>query len=337
MRLRTLALAAAFFVSHTALHAQTPGHPVIIDTDIGDDVDDVFAVGLALSSPEFHILGITSAWGDTALRAQMIDRLLCETGRTEVPVHEGVPTKTDTVFTQAPWAHAGIARSHTDGVEFLLEQIKAHPGEITLIALGPLTNIGAAIDRDPATFRKLKRVVLMGGSIYRGYGDPGKKPEPEYNIVRDPKAAQKLFTSGVPLYVLPLDSTQLKFDAAKRAEFAAISTPLTDSLLVLADEWQHNSKAHEPTLFDAIAMAYAIDPATCPMTAMQLDVDDEGDTTPSNQPLSGRTNASACLTAQPEKFFSLMMPRLTQQRMVGTQVCLAQPQAGSRLSNAPAR
>lgn len=322
MRLRTLALAAAFLLTHTMLRAQTP---VIIDTDIGDDVDDVFAVGLALSSPEFKILGITSAWGDTALRAQMIDRLLCETGRTGIPVHEGVPTKTDTVFTQAPWARAGVARAHTDGVAFLLEQIKAHPGEITLIALGPLTNLGAAIDRDPVTFRKLRRVVLMGGSIYRGYGDPGKKPEPEYNIVRDPGAAQKLFTSGVPLYVLPLDSTQLKFDPAKRAEFAAISTPLTDALQVLVAEWMHRSKSPAPTLFDAVAVGYALDPASCPMTPLELEVDDKGNTLPVQRPLSNRTNANACLTAQPEKFFSLMMPRLLKQNMVGTQACLAKP------------
>jgi inosine-uridine nucleoside N-ribohydrolase len=316
MRLRIFALAAALLLTQTVLRAQMP---VIIDTDIGDDVDDVFAVGLALSSPELKILGITSAWGDTALRARMIDRLLCETGHTEIPVHEGIATKTDTVFTQAPWARAGIAHTHSDGVTFLLEQIKQHPGEITLIALGPLTNIGAAIDRDPTTFRKLKRVVLMGGSVQRGYGDANAKPEAEYNILRDPKAAQKLVAAGVPTYWLPLDSTQLKFDAAKRAEFAEISSPLTDALQVLAAEWMHRSKSPAPTLFDAVAVAYAIDPASCTMTPLHLDVDDKGMTLPT----AGKPNASACLTAQPEKFYGMMMPQLLKQNMVGTQACLA--------------
>ena len=79
MRLRTSLFAAALILFASTLRAQTP---VIIDTDIGDDIDDVFAVGLALSSPEMKLLGITSAWGDTALRARMIDRLLCETGLT---------------------------------------------------------------------------------------------------------------------------------------------------------------------------------------------------------------------------------------------------------------
>jgi purine nucleosidase len=63
---------------------------VIIDTDIGDDFDDASAVGLALSSPELNILGITSAWGDTALRAQLLDRLLCNTGRSDIPVAVGI-------------------------------------------------------------------------------------------------------------------------------------------------------------------------------------------------------------------------------------------------------
>ena len=199
---------------HTAV-AQVRPAKVIVDTDVGDDVDDAFAIDLALASPEMKILGLSSAWGDTELRARMLDRMACETGRGEIAVQAGIPTKSTTAFSQASWAKAGRQRAHGDAVTFLLDQIKAQPGEITLLALGPLTNIGAAIDRDPKTFRKLKRVVLMGGSIYRGYGAPGAPPEPEYNIARDPGAAQKLFRSGVPIFMLPLDSTQLKFDDAE--------------------------------------------------------------------------------------------------------------------------
>ena len=145
---------------------------VIIDTDIGDDIDDVFAISIALTSPELKILGISSAWGDTVLRTRMLDRLLCETGREDIPVRTGIPTKAPaTAFSQRPWASKGILRSHGDAVDFLLEQIQMNPGEITLIVLAPPTNIGAAIERDPVTPRRLKRVVLMGGSVYRGYGD----------------------------------------------------------------------------------------------------------------------------------------------------------------------
>jgi inosine-uridine nucleoside N-ribohydrolase len=319
MRLRSLAstLAAALLlaVASYAVSAQ-----VIIDTDVGDDIDDAFAIDLALASPELKILGITSAWGDTALRARMLDRMLCETGRTDVVVAQGVPTTgKSAAFTQAPWAKAGVEHAHKDGVTFLLDQIKAHPGEITLLALGPLTNIGAAIDRDPAMFKKLKRVVLMGGSVRRGYGPAGTPPEPEYNIDRDPGAAQKLLRSGVPLFFLPLDATMLEFDDAKNAELTTISTPITDSLQVLAAEWAHGQKRKTPTLFDAIAAAYALDAKSCSMTPLHLEIDGKGMMT--EKP--GTPNASACLTANPEAFFAILMPRLMQQRLVGTQACLA--------------
>jgi inosine-uridine nucleoside N-ribohydrolase len=294
---------------------------IIIDTDIGDDVDDAFAVDLALASPELQIVGLSSAWGDTALRARMLDRMTCETGRSGIPVVAGIPTKSPAAFSQAAWAGAGIARPHGDAVTFLLQQIKTHPGEVTLLALGPLTNIGAAIDRDPTTFRKLKSVVLMGGSIYHGYGAPGKPAEPEYNIARDPKAAQKLFRSGVPIFMLPLDSTQLKFDGAKRSSLASISTPMTDSLQVLAAEWSRSTKQSDPTLFDAVAAAYAIDATSCPMTPLHIEVDDKGMTLPT----PGASNAQACLKPQEQQFFALLMPRLLNQKMVGDKACLAFP------------
>lgn len=319
MRRRIYALVFLLALAARTLSAQTT--PVIIDTDVGDDVDDAFAIYLALASPELRVLGITSAWGDTQLRARMIDRMLCETGRDDIAVNAGIPTKSTTTFTQAPWAKAGIDRPHKDGVTFLLDQIKAHPGEITLLAIGPLTNIGAAIDRDPATFRKLKRVVLMGGSIHMGYGPAGTPPEPEYNIARDPASAQKLLRSGVPLFFLPLDSTQIKFSNARKMELASISTPMTDALQILVAEWMRGTKRAEETLFDAVAAAYTFDAASCPMTPLHLEVDDKGMTIPG----SGAPNASVCLTAKPEAFFNILMPRLLNQRMVGNKVCLAQP------------
>lgn len=300
---------------------------VIIDTDVGDDVDDAFAIDLALASPELQILGITTAWGDTAMRARMVDRMLCETGRTEIEVRNGIATKANAAFTQLPWASAGAARNlHDDAVGYLLEQIRLHPGEITLIALGPLTNIGAAIDRDPTTFRRLKRVVLMGGAIYRGYdkrdSTAAQPPEPEYNIARDPKAAQKLFRSGVPIFMLPLDSTQIKFDASRRSQLTTVSTPMTDALQVLLAEWSRATGKADETLFDVVAMAYAIDPTSCAMTQVHIEVDDQGMT----HPTPGVANAQACLMPKQDAFYALLMPRLLQQRLVGDGACLASTQ-----------
>jgi purine nucleosidase len=142
-----------------------PRTKIVLDTDIGDDVDDAFALGLALQSPELKVVGVTTAWGDTALRARMVRRMLLETGHAEIPVAEGIVTKSKTNFSQAKWAEGGPEAPRTDGVEFLLNAIRKNPGELTLVAIGPLTNVGAAIERDPETFRKVKRVVLMGGSV----------------------------------------------------------------------------------------------------------------------------------------------------------------------------
>lgn len=305
-------------IGATQQRSAAESQKIIIDTDIGDDVDDAFAVALALASPELKILGVSSAWGDTALRARMLDRMLCETGRTDVAVNLGLPSKSTAVFTQASWAKAGVEHTHNDAVSFLVDQANKYPGEITLLAIGPLTNVGAAIDKDPAAFRKLKRVVIMGGSIHRGYGE-NAPPQPEYNIERDPAAAQKLFRSGVPIFVLPLDSTQIKFDEPKQSALASVSTPLTDSLQILVAEWKLSNRGAVPTLFDAVAAAYAIDSASCPMTPLHIEVDDKGVT----RATSDAPNAQACLEPHGKKLYELLMPRLLGQNLVGNQVCIA--------------
>jgi len=312
-----LVLLFCFIAPLRAAQTSHPAAKIILDTDIGDDIDDAFAVSLALSSPEVRIVGITSAWGDTALRSRLLDRILCETGRSDIPVYTGIATRTTTKFTQRAWAEAGPQHAHGDAVAFLLDAIRKNPGEITLVAIAPLTNIGAAIDRDPDTFRKLRRVVLMGGSIHRGYGT-AHTPAAEYNIASDPAAAQKLFTSGAPIDMMPLDSTQLKFDEAKQSLLASISTPLTDSLQLLTAEWQRNAIQTTPTLYDPVAMAYAIDPATCPTTPLHIAVDSKGFT----RATPGTPNANVCLEPHPDAFFHLLLPRLLNQKMAGKRACI---------------
>jgi purine nucleosidase len=286
---------------------------VIIDTDIGDDVDDAFALGLALQSPELKILGVTTAWGNTPLRAMLVARFLQETGRAEIPIAVGsekYPAKGKLTFSQAKYAERGPRKSFPPAVDFLLEQIRQHPGEITLLAIGPETNLAEAIDRDPATFRKLKRVVLMGGSVYRGYdgfaypsGSP--QPQPEWNILCDIPAAQKLFTSGVPLYVMPLDSTQIKLQELERARLFSSGTATTDALTVLYHQWSHGNQI-TPTLFDAVAVAYAIKPELCPTTPLRLRVDEQGST----RVETGVPNAQVCLRSDSDQFFEFYMPRI---------------------------
>jgi inosine-uridine nucleoside N-ribohydrolase len=287
--------------------AQSAPEKIILDTDIGDDVDDAFAVALALKSPEVQILGITTAFGDTETRAKLVDRMLGEAGRTDIPVAGGKATQTKSNFTQRRYAEGGrFARaSHPDAVTFILEQIRNNPGKITLVAIGPLVNVGALIDQDVETFRKLTRVVIMGGSVERGYGDPygpPTAPQPEWNILNDIASAQKLFASGVPVYMMPLDSTQLKLDEVKRGFLFRQGTPLTDALTLLYHEWGQAT----PTLFDPMTIAFVVDAKLCPVEAMRIRVDDKGMTVRE----SGAPNAFVCLRSDSEMFFWFYLGRV---------------------------
>lgn len=303
-----------------ASKSKTKAQDIIIDTDIGGDIDDAYAVGLALQCPGFNILGFTTESGDvtdptdTKAKARILSRLLKEIGRLDIPIAVGtekhVP-KNRSFLSQASYAETAPAdQSYPAAVDFLLEQIRQHPSEITLIAIGPETNLGEAIDRDAATFRKLKRIVLMGGSVYRGYNPFGhvvkSTPDPEYNLAVDARAAQKVFDSGVPLYVMPLDSTQIKLEELRRSQIFAAGTPLTNALALLTQLWSGDT-IRTPTLFDAVPVVFALNPQLCPVSPMKLRVDDKGN----SKPELGPPNASVCLQSDSDQFFDFFMPRIT--------------------------
>jgi purine nucleosidase len=290
---------------------------VIIDTDIGDDVDDAFALVLALSSHRVQILGVTTAWGDTDLRARLVERLLQQTGHGNIPVAAGPKTAPTSTFTQASWAEAfpEPARGWPNAIDFILDAIRRNPGQITLISLAPLSNVGALIEKDPADFRKLKRVVMMGGSIRKGYGDlgylPDHGPEAEYNIKVDIQAAQELFRSGVPIEMMPLDSTQLKLDEFMRATLFGQHTPSTDALDEIYQQWAAFPPNLSPTLYDAMPVGVVIDPSLCPTTPMHLQVDDAGFT----RVREGVPNAQVCLHSDADQFFHFYIPQVLQEHV----------------------
>jgi inosine-uridine nucleoside N-ribohydrolase len=287
---------------------------LIIDTDIGDDIDDAFAIGLALQSPEVEILGIETAWGNTPLRTRLVARFLLETGHAHIPIAMGIekyPAKGRLTFSQSKYAERGPEEKWPGAVDFLLGEIRKYPGEITLVAIGPETNLGAAIEKDAETFRKLKRVVLMGGSVYRGYDGfayptVAARPMAEWNILCDVEAAKKVFASGVPLFVMPLDSTQIKLQELERARIFSTGTTLTDALTVLYHQWAFVTQQDTPTMFDPVAMGYAIRPELCPTTPLRLRVDEEGYT----RVESGDANAQVCLKSDSDRFLEFYLKRI---------------------------
>jgi purine nucleosidase len=285
---------------------------LIIDTDIGDDYDDVFTLAVALASAEVDVIGITTVVGNARLRARLALRFLAIAGRDDIPVAVGLETRTGAPFTHRRWAQGGPELTGTEpgAVDFILAAARAHPGEITLLAIGPLSNLAAALERDGDAFRELKRIVLMGGSVRRGYRDlawsAAGQPSIEYNIVSDIVAAQAVFAAGVPLVMAPLDSTMLALDELKRQLIFTRSTPITDALALTYLQWSAVSGRSTPLLFDTAALALAIQPDMFKVERMCIEVDAEGRT----NAVEGSPNADVALDIDENRFNRWLMPRL---------------------------
>jgi inosine-uridine nucleoside N-ribohydrolase len=317
--LRTLALLVATGVTTCTFGQGVRPERIIIDTDIGGDIDDAFAVALALKSPELEVLGFTTNTGDTLIKARILDRMLGEAGLRRIPVAVGVPRRLDLQITQRQYAQSSPfpPRDHPPAVDFLLEEIRRRPGQITLVTMGPLTNLAALIDKDVGAFRQLKRVVMMAGSIERGPLDLGYQrsegPSVEPNIAVDIPAAQKVFAAGVPLYLMTLDATlDLRVDEVRRNMLFGRGTPITTALAVMYHEWAGPSGwagvpgTLTPTLFDPMTIAFIIDPTLCPVKPLRIRVDDAGFT----RVETGATNSQVCLESNAERFLRFYMQRI---------------------------
>ena len=286
--------------------AATPITRVILDTDIGTDIDDAFALALIINSPELQLLGVTTVSGDTAARARLAAKFLWEAGGKwrQVPVVAGVPGSAQPIE-QTHWADdfAGPQLLKESAVDFLRGQFHRRPGEITLIAIGELTNVAALLKADPLVAKKIKRIVLMGGSIARGYA-PGSKPEAEWNIKSNPSAARAVFTSGIPILMAPLDVTaMLQLDAAARSRIFNEGRPVTNALAALYHLWKNET----PTLFDPMAVALVIDPDLCQTQELAIEVDEQGFT----RVVEGKpANAVVGMHTDPGKFFEFTLSRV---------------------------
>lgn len=302
---RALFLFCGWMVGVQAAPAMTPARlPILLDTDIGSDIDDAFALALIIKSPELDLVGVTTVSGDTQARARLAAKMLWEAGRREVPVAAGEPGK-PLPSEQTRWAH-GFSSPQLrpqKAVDFLEGQLMRRPGELTLVAIGPLTNIGSLLARHPDVRGKIKRIVLMGGSVARGYdGDPNSTQE--YNIASDPAAAQAVFSSGVPILMVPLDVTaMLQLDATGRQRIFSRPSPLSRALSALYRLWGHPT----PTLFDPMAIAMLIEPSLCETRTLAIEVDSKGYTRVRE---GAPRNATVALHTDPAKFFDFFLRRL---------------------------
>jgi inosine-uridine nucleoside N-ribohydrolase len=301
-----IALLAGWLLMPAAVARAAPAKiPVLLDTDIGDDIDDAFALALVLASPELDLRGVTTVNGPTQLRAQIVCRLLWAVGRKDLPVAAGrsAPAKPD-IQSQMQYGSRPVYNPpiRKPAVEFLYEQLRAHKGEFTLLAIGPLTNIAQLIDKHPDCKPWIKRIVLMGGAVKVGYS--GKPPvEAEYNVKTDIKAAQTVFRAGVPLLVVPLDATtDLKVDDTALRKLFAPATPLTNQLRALYQLWDKPT----PVLFDPVAVALCFKEKFCTLEDLRLEVDDKGFT----RVVKGKPNARVATSIRRDEFLTWCLDRL---------------------------
>ena len=192
-----------------------PATPLIMDVDTG--VDDALALLLALSSPEVELVAVSTGAGNVPLSRTTDNtlRLLQWAGRADVPVYAGAerPLVRDAVAADDVHGATGLGAAQLpeartapagDGVEFLLKTLQTHPGEMTLVATGPLTNLARAEAQVPGVLRQARQVVIMGGAV----GVPGNiTPAAEFNFYADPHAARQVLASAAELVLVGLDVT----------------------------------------------------------------------------------------------------------------------------------
>ena len=186
---------------------QTSRIPVILDSDIGDDIDDTWALLMLLRMPQFDVKLVVSDFGNAIYRCRLVAKLLELTGRTDIPIGVGLGQE-DQAGRQSGWIgdyrledYPGVVRR--DGVQALIDTIKQSPEPVTLICIGPVPNIAEALKRDPSIAENA-RFIGMHGSLYVGYGGSAT-PSAEWNVISDPGALQQVFAAPWDCTILPLD------------------------------------------------------------------------------------------------------------------------------------
>ena len=268
--------------------------PVIIDTDIGDDIDDTWALVLALRSPELDVRLVVTDFGNTEQRAKLVARVLELAGRTDIPIGIGVK-ENDEPGPQADWVRDyDLARYPgrilKDGVQALVDTAMASRQPMTLVATGPPPTLAQALAREPRLAARL-RFVGMYGSLRRGSG--GKTtPEPEWNVkTRIPAIRAVLAAAWREALVTPLDTCgRVRLTGERYARIRASSDPLLRGLVEAFGVWCRNREwcAKDPgyvaekssTLFDTVAVYLAVSHELVSLETLGVRVTDEGMTVP---------------------------------------------------------
>ena len=283
-------------VSTGGVAAAPSRHPVIFDTDfVMPPADDGLALILALNSPELDVLGVTTVAGNESTEKATADalRLLEVAGRTEITVYKGanmplLHEKSDyaTRVHGRWWSDeppspppGGFARKKAEAesaASFIVRTVMAHPGEVAILAIGPLTNIAMAIRQEPGLAERVKEIVIMGGAVASLPDGAGNvTPNAEFNFWVDPEAARAVLRSGIPRIVVSPLNVSRKTALTKEwyEKMVAVDTPIAS----LLKETVGPRFAQEPTrrmlMYDQVAVASLIDSTLVKTAELYVDVD----------------------------------------------------------------
>ncbi len=269
-----------------AMRQQGRKIPVVLDTDIGGDIDDTWALAMLLKSPELDIKLVTSDSGNDVYRARLIAKMLEVADRTDVPVGIGCKPGNEK-GRQSTWLgdyklddYPG--KVHEDGVGSIIHTIRASNDPITLVAIGPVPNIAEVVRRAPDVAQKT-RFVGMHGSIYRGYGG-SSDVSAEYNVRAAPEALQAVFAADWEIALTPLDTCGIvHLEGDKYQKVYRCQDPVVRALIQNYRAWcaARDGNAPNPAkrssiLFDTVAVYMAFSEQLLEMEELPLRVDDQG-------------------------------------------------------------
>ncbi len=255
--------------------------PVILDTDIGDDIDDTWAVAMLLKMPELDVRLITVASDDTPRKTRLLAKTLQSLGRADIPIGAGPKTSSRELRLEA-WlggyeleSYPGVV--HEDGVQALIDVIMGSEDEVVLITIGPMTNVAAALEREPRIAERA-RVISMAGSVDVGYLD-APKPAPEWNVLVNPEAAQRVFAAPWEITLAPLDICgNLRLEGERYLSVHAADTKAAKTVIDCYETWplrEGHPEDASSILFDTVAIYLAKSTEWVEMETIPLAVTDD--------------------------------------------------------------
>jgi len=258
--------------------------PVILDTDIGGDIDDAWALSFLMACPELDVKLIVSDSHDTFEKARIISEFLKSAGRVDIPIGVGVKGAEGT-GSQEEWIKDYPGKVRLDGVQALIDTIMNSQEPITLLAIGPVPNLELALEREPRIVQKARLIVMAGCIGKQEQGEPGF---PEYNVRKNAKAARKAYSAAWDVTMTPIDTVgKIRLEGECYAQVRNARNPMARLLMEQYHAWNQKQTTHRQDiartssiLWDTLAIYLAVDDEFCHLRDIRLSVTDEGITKP---------------------------------------------------------